>query len=185
MEPISLIASPVAEGLEILAPQSVVVTDIGKVAFIGSYLPRKCGIATFTSDLCRSVATTYPATTCSVLSINDNPVGYDYDSSVRFEIEQQEMSSYQRAADYLNLDGVDVVCLQHEYGIYGGSAGSHILALLADVSAPIVTTLHTVLRNPNPEQSRVMREIIKLSSRVVVMTEYTRDMLLETYQAPQ
>lgn len=165
-------------------PAAVVVTDIGKVAFIGSYLPRKCGIATFTNDLYRSVATTFPDTGCSVLSLNDTPGGYEYDSSVRFEIEQHDLTSYQRAADYLNLDGVDAVCIQHEYGIFGGPAGSHILALMADVSAPIVTTLHTVLENPDFEQNRVMREILELSSRVVVMTEYTRELLLKTYEAP-
>ena len=94
------------------------------------------------------------------------------------------MAAYQRAADFLNIEAVDLVCLQHEFGIYGGPAGRNILALLKDLRAPIVTTLHTVLRNPDRQQEQVMRELIRLSSRLVVMTRYTRELLLERYGAP-
>src|SRR5881397_4150218 len=115
-----------------------------KIAFIGDHLPRKCGIATFTSDVLAAVAAAHPQSQCFSVSVNDFKGGYEYPEVVRFEIEEQDLSSYQRAADFLNINNVDIVCLQHEYGIFGGPAGSHILALLRDVRPPIVTTLHTV-----------------------------------------
>lgn len=110
--------------------------------------------------------------------------GYNYRSEVRFEVQASDVAAYQRAADFLNIEAVDVVCLQHEFGIYGGKAGRNILALLKDLRAPIVTTLHTVLRDPDRHQEQVMGELIRLSSRLVVMTRYTRELLLERYAAP-
>jgi glycosyltransferase involved in cell wall biosynthesis len=103
---------------------------------------------------------------------------------VRFEIEEQDQSSYLRAADFLNISNVDIVCLQHEFGIFGGPVGGHILALLRELKMPVVTTLHTVLREPRADQRRVMRELISLSARVVVMAERGRRMLQEIYDAP-
>src|SRR6185503_11162628 len=100
-------------------------------------------------------------------------------------IAEQDLPSYLRAADFLNITDVDVVCVEHEFGIFGGPAGSHLLALLRELRMPIVTTLHTILREPNIEQRRVMRELIRLSTRVVVMTERGRELLLEIYHAPE
>src|SRR6187549_4017399 len=154
-----------------------------KVAFLGDYLPRKCGIATFTTDLRCAVAAEFPAVKCLVVPINDLAAGYDYPAEVRFEIAEQDLPSYLRAADFLNITDVDVVCVQHEFGIFGGPAGSHLLAMLRELRMPIVTTLHTVLREPNAEQRRVMRELQRLSTRLVVMTERGRRMLLEVHQA--
>lgn len=156
----------------------------GKIALIGSYLPRKCGIATFTSDLFRAVTTQFPETECIVLAINDIAVGYNYPSEVRFEIYRSDVASYQRAADFLNIEAVDLICVQHEFGLFGGPAGRNLLALLKDVQAPIVTTLHTVLRNPDKQQELVMRELVRLSSRLVVMTALTKQVLIERYGAP-
>ena len=110
--------------------------------------------------------------------------GYDYPEVVRFEIQEQDLSSYLRAADFLNISNVDIVCLQHEFGIYGGPAGGHILALLRELRMPVVTTLHTVLREPNADQRRVMEGLIAPSTRLVVMAERGREMLQEIYQAP-
>ena len=110
--------------------------------------------------------------------------GYDYPAEVRFEIAEQDLPSYLRAADFLNITDVDVVCVQHEFGIFGGPAGSHLLALLRELRMPIVTTLHTILREPNAEQRRVMRELIRLSTRLVVMAERGREFLRDVYQAP-
>src|SRR5438034_167215 len=155
-----------------------------KIAFLGDYLPRKCGIATFTTDLRCAVATEIPETQCPVVPINDLAGGYDYPSEVRFEIAEQDLSSYLRAADFLNITDVDVICVQHEFGIYGGPAGSHLLALLRESRMPIVSTLHTILREPNTEQRRVMRELIRLSTRLVVMAERGREFLRAIYRAP-
>lgn len=159
-------------------------TELRKIAFIGNYLPRKCGIATFTHDVCTSVATQFPGSECFVVPVNDLPEGYDYPREVRFEIEEQELDSYLRAADYLNFSNADIVSLQHEYGIFGGPAGSHVVRLLRNLRMPIVTTLHTVLKEPNHDQRRVLDQIIDLSARVMVMTERARDFLKEIHGVP-
>ena len=160
-------------------------TEITKVAFIGNYLPRQCGIATFTTDLCRSVAAQYPDIQCLAVPVNDIPEGYTYPTEVRFEMDEQALPSYQRAADFLNISNVDVVSIQHEFGIFGGPAGSHLLALLRNLKMPVVTTLHTVLREPTPDQRRVMSELIRLSTRLVVMSQRSARMLIEHHHAPE
>ena len=159
-------------------------SKIRKIAFVGNHLPRKCGIATFTSDLLAAVAAAHPQSQCFSVSVNDIQGGYEYPEVVRFEIEEQDLSSYLRAADFLNISNVDIVCLQHEFGIFGGPAGGHILALLRELRMPVVTTLHTLLREPKAEQRRVMQELVALSTRLVVMAERGRQMLQEIYQAP-
>ena len=147
-------------------------------------MPRKCGIATFTSDLLTAITTEYPENTCFAVPVNDVAAGYEYRDVVRFEIGEQDLSSYQRAADFLNISNADIICLQHEFGIFGGPAGSHILALLHELKRPVVTTLHTVLRTPNAEQRRVMQELIAHSTRLVIMAERGRQMLQEIYRVP-
>src|SRR3954468_11397501 len=159
-------------------------SDIKKIAFIGDYLPRKCGIATFTHDMYASVAGRLPDTECFVVPVNDSPEGYEYAPEVRFEIDEPDLESYRRAADFLNFANTDVVCLQHEYGIYGGVAGGHVLGLVRDLRMPVVTTFHTVLREPNDDQLRVLSELATLSARVVVMTELARTFLQDVYGVP-
>ena len=159
-------------------------SKIRKIAFVGDHLPRKCGIATFTSDLLAAVADANPQSQCFSVSVNDIRGGYEYSEVVRFEIEEQDLSSYLRAADFLNISNVDIVCLQHEFGIFGGPAGGHILALLRELRMPVVTTLHTILREPKADQRRVIRELVALSTRLVVMAKRGRQMMQEIYQAP-
>lgn len=155
-----------------------------KVAFVADYPPRKCGIATFTHDLLEAVAAQHPEAGCGVLAVNDLAEGYHYPPEVRFEIQEQRLRDYRDAADFLRFNGFDVLCLQHEFGIYGGSAGSHILALLDEVRLPVVTTLHTVLTKPSPDQRLVMNELVRQSERLVVMTERGRSILQDVYRAP-
>lgn len=154
---------------------------IKRIAFIGNYLPRQCGIATFTTDLCEAIAGEYCDTTCMALPVNDVEEGYDYPARVRFELAEKDIESYRRAADFLNISNVDIVSLQHEYGIFGGKAGGYILALLRELRMPVVTTLHTVLQEPQPDQRRVLKEIADLSDRVVVMSERGEEFLREIY----
>jgi glycosyltransferase involved in cell wall biosynthesis len=156
-----------------------------RIAFIGNYLPRQCGIATFTTDLCEAVAAAYPETTCFALPVNDTEDGYAYPPRVRFELAEKDLASYRRAADFLNGNNVDLVCLQHEYGIFGGAAGSHILALLRELRMPVVTTLHTVLREPDANQRRVMEKLAQRSDRLVVMSQRGAGFLRETYKIPE
>jgi glycosyltransferase involved in cell wall biosynthesis len=162
--------------------ESVGTPSIKRVVVIGDHLPRQCGIATFTTDLCEALSTQFPKTQVFAAPVNDTDEGYEYPSRVRFEIAQDDLSSYRRAADFLNVNNVDVVCVQHEYGIYGGTAGSHILALLSELRMPVVTTLHTILETPNPNQRKVMEELTRLSDRLVVMSQRGRKFLEEVYQ---
>jgi glycosyltransferase involved in cell wall biosynthesis len=156
----------------------------GRIAIIGNYLPRKCGIATFTTDLCDAIHAEYGATELLALPVNDTEEGYDYPPRIRFELSQDELASYRQAADFLNFSNIDLVCLQHEYGIFGGAAGAHILELLRRLAMPVVTTLHTVLREPNPDQRAVMEEIAALSDRLIVMSRQAADILQEVFHVP-
>jgi glycosyltransferase involved in cell wall biosynthesis len=156
-----------------------------RIAFIGNYLPRECGIATFTTDLCTALGAEYGGERLFAIPVNDPDSSYDYPEKVRLEITQEDISSYERAADFLNFNGNDLVCLQHEYGIYGGAAGRNILSLLRRLKMPLVTTLHTVLREPSPEQRLVLEEIAQLSDRLVVMSELAAEMLREVYGVPE
>src|SRR6201995_3560935 len=155
-----------------------------RIAFIGNYLPRQCGIATFTTDLCTAVAAEYGAARLFAIPVNDPDSSYDYPERVRLEISQEDLSSYERAAEFLNFNGNDLVCLQHEYGIFGGIAGSHILALLLTLKMPLVTTLHTVLREPDSNQRAVLDEIGHLSDRLIVMSEHAACLLRDVYGVP-
>lgn len=165
-------------------PSIHVEAKVRRVVVIGNYLPRQCGIATFTTDLCEALGREFPETECLALPVNDIPGGYSYPERVRFALEQDDLNSYSAAADFLNISNVGLVCLQHEYGIFGGPAGSHILALLRELRMPLVTTLHTVLREPDPNQRSVLEEIIHLSDRLVVMTERGAEFLRSIYGAP-
>ncbi len=148
-----------------------------RVAIIGNYLPRKCGIATFTTDLCDAIHAEYGQTELLALPVNDTAEGYRYPARIRFELSQDDLASYKQAADFLNFSNIDLVCLQHEYGIFGGPAGSHILGLLRRLQMPVVTTLHTVLREPNADQRAVMAEIAVLSDRLIVMSRQSSEIL--------
>ena len=152
-----------------------------RVAIIGNYLPRKCGIATFTTDLCDALHAEYDATELLALPVNDTPEGYAYPARIRFELAQDELASYRQAADFLNFSNIDLVCVQHEYGIFGGPAGAHILELLRRLHMPVVTTLHTVLREPNADQRLVMEEIVTLSDRLIVMSRQSSEILQEVF----
>jgi glycosyltransferase involved in cell wall biosynthesis len=156
-----------------------------RIAFLGGFVPRLCGIATFTSDICEAVATASPTSEVYASAVNDLAAGYDYPSRVRFQLAEQSLDSYRRTADLLNFSKADVLCVQHEFGIYGGPAGSHLIALLKEVRMPVVTTLHTILGNPDPAQRNVMGELIRRSDRLIVMAEKGRQILIETYGAPE
>ncbi len=153
----------------------------GRVAFVGNYLPRKCGIATFTTDLCDAIHAEYPTTDLLALPMNDTDEGYRYPERVRFELSESNLASYTQAADFLNFSNIDLVCLQHEYGIFGGPSGANILELLRRLRMPVVTTLHTVLRDPDVDQRAVMTEVAALSDRLIVMSRQSMEILQETF----
>lgn len=152
-----------------------------RIAVVGNYVPRQCGIATFTTDLCESLAAQFPETAYFAVPVNDREEGYDYPPRVRFELDQSDLTTYRQAADFLNINKVDLVCLQHEFGIFGGPDGSHVLALLRDLRTPVVTTLHTIPHHATPSQQKVLGEILDRSDRLVVMSEKGNGFLRNLY----
>src|ERR1051325_8910539 len=158
--------------------------EFQRIAVIGNYLPRKCGIATFTADLCDALAAEFGDSICFAMPVNDTEDGYAYPPRVRFELVEDDANSYRRAADFLNLNNVDLVCLQHEYGIFGGASGDYILELLRPLRMPVVTTLHTTLQTPTPKQRRVLQEVAQLSDRVIAMAQRGAEFLRNVYSVP-
>ena len=176
---------PVETGRSALRPRLQSKTSLpSRIAVIGNYLPRQCGIATFTTDLCGAIAAEYGTARLLALPVNDTDQGYDYPARVRWALAQNDVASYQEAARFLNFNNIDMVCLQHEYGIFGGPAGSHILHLLRGLKMPVVTTLHTVLREPDPNQLMVMEQIAELSDRLIVMSQLSSQFLQEIFKVP-
>ena len=154
-----------------------------RFAFIGNSLPRRCGIATFTTDLQQAVATSSASISTTIVAMTDRDRAYAYPETVGLAIMDDDLGEYIAAADYINKGGFDAVSLQHEFGIFGGKAGGHILTLLERLRAPVVTTLHTILAEPSEAQRRVLDRVIDLSSQVVTMSEMGRDLLLSRYGA--
>ena len=144
---------------------------------LGNHLPRHCGIATFTTDLVDAIEREMPELECFVLAMNDVGAKHAYPPRVRFEIPEADVGAYRRAADFLNVSSVDVVSVQHEYGIFGPNAGGHVLELLRDLRKPVVTTLHTILAAPNDVQRAVMETLVASSERIVVMSTDGKDLL--------
>lgn len=156
-----------------------------RIALVGTYVPRRCGIATFTRDLAESIAQAAPSAEVFAVAITEGDSEYTYPPRVRYEIREQQLDSYQEAADFLNASEVDLVCVQHEYGIYGGPAGSHLLHLLNRLDAPVITTLHTVLRQPDSQQRRVFLRLAQRSEKLIVMTQKGQQILREIFHIPE
>jgi glycosyltransferase involved in cell wall biosynthesis len=160
------------------------VTRLNRLAFIGNSLPRRCGIATFTTHLQQAVAASRPDLDTRIVAMTDQGRSYGYPPVVCFQIEDHKVEDYARAAVFLNAGRFDAVSLQHEFGIFGGAAGGHIMTLLSRLTMPIVTTLHTVLATPNDTQRGVFDQITDVSSKVVVMSKKGRELLRAVYQVP-
>jgi glycosyltransferase involved in cell wall biosynthesis len=152
-----------------------------RVAFIGNSLPRRCGIATFTTDLQQAVEASIGGSGTAIVAMTDEGRDYEYPPVVRQQVHQDDLEDYKRAAHFLNGTKFDVVSLQHEFGIFGGEAGGHVITLLSQLTMPIVTTLHTVLAEPSTVQRRVLREVVDASTTVIVMAEIGRELLLAQY----
>jgi len=172
------------KGIEQLAVNTTQKTSLRKIAIIGNHLPRQCGIATFTTDLSRAISDEFSTLESFVLAMNDAGQHYTYPARVRVEVAATDIMSYRHAAEFLNVSSVDVISMQHEYGIFGGNAGSHVLALLRELRMPIVTTLHTILAKPDPQQRFVMDELTQLSERLVVMSARSASILREVHNVP-
>ena len=167
-----------------MSPVNRYYEGIGSVAVIGNYLPRLCGIATFTTDLVEALSAEAPEINCWAVAMNDKLEGYAYPEKVRFVVNQNRLADYSVASEFLNIGQTDIVCVQHEYGIFGGPAGSHILKLLGELRMPIVTTLHTVLKDPSPEHREVMHKLSDLSDKLIVMSRKAFGFLKDIYDVP-
>ncbi|MEX0654471.1 MAG: glycosyltransferase family 4 protein [Phycisphaeraceae bacterium] len=154
-------------------------------ALIGSYVPRRCGIGTFSADLAEALAATAPHLNTWAVAMNDRPEGYRYPPRVWFEINQNRLGEYRLAADYLNMSNINVVSLQHEYGLFGGNCGQYILELLRRLRMPAVTTLHTVLKEPSDAQRDILMQIADVSDRLVVMADRAYEFLTDIYKVPR
>ncbi len=159
-------------------------TQLSRIALIGNSLPRRCGIATFTTNLQQAISASGAGVETAIVAMTDHGHAYDYPSVVRLEVNDARIKDYAHAADVLNAGRFDVVCLQHEFGIFGGEAGAHIMALLSRLNMPIVTTFHTVLSEPTPAQRHVFNRIVGASARVVVMAKKGRQLLRSVYRTP-
>ncbi len=156
-----------------------------KVLFIGTYVPKECGIATFTSDLLNSVSGEYNDVHCEVIALNDPSESYNYPDEVVFQIQRDRIEDYYRAADYINQSDVDIVCLQHEFGLFWGNAGDYIFALLSGINKPVISTMHTIIREPKPEYRISTEKLIRYSEKLIVMSQTAVDMLKDVYKAPE
>jgi len=186
-----------------LSPQALAV----KVAYVSSYLPRRCGIATFTNDLVHSVNKINQPGSYQIIAMTDSEKSYDYSDKVKFEIHQYSKTDYEQAAKYINSSSVNVVSLQHEFGLHTGpssgltcclSAGAevpfsdevdmeeehYLLSMLDNLTKPVVTTFHTIIPSPNNQQMYIVRRIIKQSAAVVAMSEISRKVLIDVYGCP-
>jgi glycosyltransferase involved in cell wall biosynthesis len=159
-------------------------TPLRRIAVIGNSLPRRCGIATYTTDLKNAIAISREDIETCIVAMTDRGQAYDYPPAVAFQIKDGNIEDYMRAADFLNAGRYDVVCLQHEFGIFGGEAGAHILVLLSRLTMPVVTTFHTVLADPTPAQRSVLERIVEASTKVVVMAHKGHELLRDVYLVP-
>ena len=160
-----------------------VVTPIDHLALIGNFLPRKCGLATYTTDTFTALKGRFPDLKIDVYAMDDHPGLYDYPPEVTRSIPDQDRMAYLDAARAIEASGAQAIWLQHEYGIFGGAAGEHILALLDRVSIPVIVTLHTILEKPSADQRRVMDGLLRRCARVIVMAERGREILERVYGA--
>ncbi len=159
-------------------------THVSNIAFIGNSLPRRCGIATFTTNLQQAISMSGADMETAIVAMTDHGHAYDYPPVVRLQVNDDRIEEYAHAADFLNAGKFEVVSLQHEFGIFGGEAGAHIMTLLSRLNMPIVTTLHTVLSEPTPAQRGVLNRIVDASSKVIVMAEKGRELLRSVYRTP-
>jgi glycosyltransferase involved in cell wall biosynthesis len=154
-----------------------------RAIYLSSYIPRKCGIATFTKDLTNAVNAINPFALAEILAVADPAAsnGYDYPWEVKYRMQQEDLASYLSAADYVNSSSAELLCLQHEFGLFGGKDGEYVLEFLKKIEKKVVTTLHTVPEKPSKNQLKVIKEIFKSSNVVVVMIEPVVNRLVKVY----
>jgi glycosyltransferase involved in cell wall biosynthesis len=157
-------------GLRVVAP------SLG-IALVGTYPPRRCGIATFTRDLAEALTSAGERVSPVALALTDPGAQYDYGDEVKYEIRQGVKTDYARAAEFVNYSDVRLVLIQHEYGIFGGEDGAYVLDFMAALQVPAIVTLHTVLKHPSDSQRTTIQRMAKRCARMVVMSQVAADLL--------
>ena len=163
--------------------QSAIPQDVTHIALVGNFLPRKCGIATFTTDTYTALKRRFPDMTVDVYAMDDHPGRYDYPDAVTGTIPQHDRAAYLATARAIEASGAQALWVQHEYGIFGGEAGAHILSLIDRVSIPLVVTLHTILEKPSAAERTVLEGLLRRAAKVIVMAERGREILERDYGA--
>ena len=161
-----------------------VLTPLRRVVLVGSFPPRRCGVATFTGDIRDALKAAAPDLSCQIVAMTDEEGQYAYDRDVMFEVRQNRAADYLEAARRINESRPDAVCVQHEFGLFGGPAGEHLMLMLDAVTAPVTTTVHTVLTHPDADQRRVFERLIRRSARIIVMAERGRQILTDVWRVP-
>lgn len=180
---LELIDCPRDRADPVFEPSSPHQTTLGRIALLGNFLPRRCGIATFTGDVQAALVATFPDIHVDVYAMDDQPGAYAYPDPVVASIPADDPAAYRRTARTINQSGAQVLWLQHEFGIFGGPAGDHLLTLIDALDIPFVATLHTILAAPNPDQRRVMTTLIRRAERLFAMAERGRELLIQVYGA--
>lgn len=156
-----------------------------RAVYISTYIPRRCGLATYTKDLTNAINILNPTYLAEIMAL-ENPVEpVDYPWEVKIRVHKDALEDYLQAAKYLNNSGTQIISLQHEYGIFGGKWGRYILNLAERLEKPLVTTFHTVLARPEPGAKEILVELGKLSAAVIVMGTEAKKRLKEIYQIPE
>jgi glycosyltransferase involved in cell wall biosynthesis len=161
-----------------------------KIAYVSTWPPRECGIATFCQDLAKSIEKADPKISWQVIAINETGKKYRYDNKVKFQIDQEDFKTYQKAAEYINRSDINILSIQHEYGIFGGEVGEMIIDFINLVKKPIVTTIHSVpypklWKGINPKKKiKILKELGKQSEKLVAICHTGKDILTKEYQIP-
>src|SRR3989344_7499934 len=155
-----------------------------RVIYVSSYIPRFCGIATYTKDLTNAINLLNPYALAEIMVLNRDIEKLEYPWEVKYKIEQDNLSTYLQAADYINRSGANLVCLEHEFGIFGGNNGEYVLPFIEAIKLPLVTTLHTVVADPTGVEGEILKRLIKKSLAVTVMLEKVKEKLVKDYKVP-
>ncbi len=152
-----------------------------RVTYMASYPPRECGIATFTKDLVEAIDSTYSGHPGKIVALNESQGTYRYGQEVRCAVTVDDLDSYREAAEYVNRSKTDLLCIQHEYGLFGGDYGENLFAFLNALKKPLVVTLHTVLPQPNHRLRRVTQSLVARADATVVLARKALEILAEDY----
>ncbi|MEM3504215.1 MAG: glycosyltransferase family 4 protein [Nitrososphaeria archaeon] len=153
-----------------------------KVIYVSSYIPRKCGIATFTKDLTNAINLLNPHALAEIMALVKNDENISYPWEVKFKINQDSLSSFLSAVEYINKSSADIICIQHEFGLFGGNCGEYVIPFVESIQKPIVSTLHTVISDPSGHSGEVLKRLIDKSAAVTVMMKETKERLIKDYK---